>query len=81
MGPKLLRMLERIQMLEDGRVPAKEAKDWEIEGKKRRITRKEYIILIKDFELEGFVAQKELWTLRERTDCRRKVPCLRKKVL
>ena len=56
MGPKLLnycrpeqvgtkehgKMMKRIQILEDGRVPAREAKDWKIEGKKRRITRKEY---------------------------------------
>ena len=52
MGPKLLnccrpeqvgtkehsKMLKRIQVLEDGRVPAKEAKDWKIEGEERRIT-------------------------------------------
>ena len=36
------KMLKRIQILEDGRVPAKEAKSWKIEGKKRRITSKEY---------------------------------------
>ena len=55
MGPNLLncckpeqvdtkevgKMLKRIQILEDGRVPVKEAKGWEIEGKKRRITRRE----------------------------------------
>ena len=28
------KMLKRIQILEDGRVPAKEAKDWKILGKK-----------------------------------------------
>ena len=53
MGPKLMnycmpeqvgtkecgKMLKRIQILEDGRVPAKEAKYWKIEGQKRRITR------------------------------------------
>ena len=26
------KMLKRIQVLEDGRVPAKEAKNWEVEG-------------------------------------------------
>ena len=55
MGPKLLncckpeqagtkehgKMLKRIQVLEDGRVPAKEARNWKIEGLKRRMTRKE----------------------------------------
>ena len=55
MGPKLLncckpekvdtkehgKMLKRIQVLEDGRAPAKEARNWMIEGLKRRMTRKE----------------------------------------
>ena len=27
------KMLKRIQILEDGRVPAKEGKNWKIEGK------------------------------------------------
>ena len=49
MGPKLMncckrepmgtkahgKMIERIQTLEDGRVPAKEAKFWRIEGQKK----------------------------------------------
>ena len=36
-------MLKRIlQVLEDGRVPAKEARNWRNEGQKRRITRREY---------------------------------------
>ena len=61
------KMLKRIQILEDGRVPAKEAKDWKIEGKKMRITRKEYKRLIN--------------LARERKDCRREVPYLRKKVM
>ena len=56
-------MLKRIQILEDGRVPAKEVKDWMIEGKKRRITRKEFQRLINDFELEGLIALKGLWNL------------------
>ena len=30
------KMLKRIQILEDGRVPATEAKNWKIEGQKRR---------------------------------------------
>ena len=56
MGPKLMncckpeqvgtkehgKMLKRIQILEDGRVPAKEAKNWMIEGQKRRIIRHEF---------------------------------------
>ena len=56
MGPKLMncckpeqvgtteyrKMLRRIQVLEGGRGPAKEARNWKIEGQRRRITRKEY---------------------------------------
>ena len=34
---------------EEGRVPAKEAKNWRIEGEKKRITRKEYKRLLKVF--------------------------------
>ena len=44
--------LKRIQILEDGRVPAKEAKVWKMEGRKRRITRKECERLMNEFELE-----------------------------
>ena len=40
-------MLRFIQVFEDGRVPAKEA---------RRITRKEYQRLLHKFEMEGFIA-------------------------
>ena len=36
------KMLKRVQILEDGRVPAKETINWRIEGQKRRITRNEY---------------------------------------
>ena len=57
------KMLKRIQVLEDGRVPAKEARNWKIEGQKRRITRKEYQRLLNKFEMEGFMAQKGLWNL------------------
>ena len=56
-------MLKRIQILEDGRVPAKEAKYWKIEGQKRRITRKEYQRLLNKFEMEGFMARNGLWKL------------------
>ena len=51
------KMSKRIQILEDGRVPAKEAKNWKI-GQKRRLTRKEY-----QRPMEGFMAQKGLWNL------------------
>ena len=42
--------VKRIQILEDGRVPAKEAKNWIIEGEKKGITRKEYKRLLNNFE-------------------------------
>ena len=34
------KMMKRIQTLEEGRVSAKEAKNWRIDGEKKRITRK-----------------------------------------
>ena len=52
------KMLKRIQVLEDGRVPAKKARDWKIERQNKRITRKEYKRLFNEFEMEGFMAQK-----------------------
>ena len=77
MGPKLMncckpekvgtkehgKMPKRIQILEDGRVPAKEARNWKIEGQKRRLTRKEYRRLSNEFEMGGFMAQKGLSNL------------------
>ena len=77
MGPKLVnccvlepmgtkefgKMVKRIQTLEKGRVPAKEAKNWRIEGEKKRTTRKEYRRLKNNFEMEGIMAQEGLWNL------------------
>ena len=62
------KMLKQIQILEDGRVPVKGARNWEIEGQKKKIiTRKEYRRLLNKFEMGGFMAQKSLWNLaRER---------------
>ena len=74
MGPKLMnrcrpeqmgtkefgKMVKRNQTLEEGRVPAKEAKNWRIEGRKKRITRKEYRRLLHNSEMEGLTAQKRL---------------------
>ena len=74
MGPKLMnsckpepmgaqeygKMLKIIQVLEDGRVPAKEARNCRIDGQKRRITRKEYQRLLNKL---GVIAQKGLWNL------------------
>ena len=71
MAPKLRNCckLEQvgIQVLQDGRVLAKEATNWKIEGQKRRISREEYQRLLNKFEMEVFMAQKGLWKLgRER---------------
>ena len=77
MGPKLINccMLEpmgtedfgkndeKIQALEEGRVPAKEVKTGESMEKKRRITRKESPRLLNNFAMEGLMAQKGLWKL------------------
>ena len=47
-------MMKRIQTLEEGRVPAREAKNWRIEEERKIITRKEYQRLLNNFEVEGF---------------------------
>ena len=57
------KMLKRIQVLEDGRVRAKEARNWKIEGYKRKITRKDCQRLLMKFEMEGFMVQEGLWKL------------------
>ena len=41
-NPRYAKMLKIIQVLQGGRVPAKEARSWRIFGQTRRITRKEY---------------------------------------
>ena len=43
------KMVKIIQILEEGGVPAKEAKNWRIDGEKKRITRKEYKRLLNIF--------------------------------
>ena len=55
--------MTRIQILEEGRVPVKETKNWRIDGEKKRITRKEYQRLLNIFEMEGLTAQRGLWNL------------------
>ena len=57
------KMLKSTQTLEEGGVPAKEAKTWRIEGQKKRTTRKEHQRLTNKFEMEGLTAQKGLWNL------------------
>ena len=59
MGTKNVgKMVKRIPSLE-GRVPAKGAKTWRIEGEKKRITRKEHRRLLNNFEMEGFDGAKK----------------------
>ena len=77
MGPKLMncrrpeqmdtkefgKMVKILQILEEGRVPAKEAKNWRIDGEQQRITRKAFKRLLKFLEMEGLMAHKGLWNL------------------
>ena len=49
-----------FKVLEHGRVPAKEARNWRIEGQKKRITRKECQRLLNKFEKEGFYGAKRI---------------------
>ena len=51
---------KRVQVLQNNRIPANEARNWKIQGQKRRITWKEYKRLLNSFELGGFMAQKHL---------------------
>ena len=53
-------MLKQMQILEDGRIPAKDLK---IEGGKRRSIGKEYKRLLNEFEVGGIMAQTGLWNL------------------
>ena len=50
-----------------GRVLAREAKNWRIEGNKKRITRKVYQRLVNKLEMEGLMAHKGLWNLAKET--------------
>ena len=77
MGPKMVnccrleqlgtkefgKTMKRVQTLEEGRVPVKEAKKWRMEEEKRRITREEYKRLLNNFEIECLMVQKGLWNL------------------
>ena len=57
------KLLKLILSVEAGRIPAKEARNWKIEGQKGRMTRKEYRRLWNQFETGGFRAQKGLWNV------------------
>ena len=60
------KMLKRILILEEGRIPAKEGRGWKIERLKGRITSKKYERLREEFEIGGVVAQKKLWNIAKK---------------
>ena len=56
------RIKKRIEVREEGRVPARKDKGWKIEGEKKQVTREEYKRLKEDFQDSSMMAQKRLWT-------------------
>ena len=59
--------MKRIQVLEDCRIPAREARNWEDrKDKKRRITRKEHRRLWNDVEMGGFHGTERCMESRQR---------------
>ena len=60
------KMLKRTQILEEGKVPAKEAKHRKIEGIKKGITGKEHRRLLNEFDMGGFMAQRRSVESRKR---------------
>ena len=54
---------DELLVLEEERVPAKNARRWTIEVLKRRVTRKECKRLRDEFEVGDFMAQKGLWNI------------------
>ena len=74
------KVLKRILILEDGRVPAKEARNWKIEGQNRSITRKEYRRFWNEFEIWRFSWHRKVYGIsHERKCCWAEVQCQRKK--
>ena len=80
MGPKLMNRckpekwvrkkmkicLKRILILEEERVPARNARGREIEGQKKRVIRKDYKRLREEFEVEGFMARRGSWHIAKK---------------
>ena len=52
------KMSKRKLTIEEGRVPAKDARGWQIEGQKRRVIGKEYRRLREEFDVGSFMSQK-----------------------
>ena len=66
MGPKLMNCgkPEQVGTKEHEKtLPAKKARNWKIEGQKRRITREEHRRLWNEFETGGFITKKGLWNV------------------
>ena len=59
-------MLKRILILEEERVPARDARGREIEGQKSRVTREDYKRSREEFEVEGFMAQRGSWHIAKK---------------
>ena len=60
------KMIKRILILEEERVCAKNARGWNIEKQKRRVTDKEYKRVRGEFEVGGFMTQQGLWNIIEK---------------
>ena len=75
--PEQVGTLKRIQILEDGRIPAKESRNRKIEGQKRRITRRECRRLWN--RIHG--AERSVETLPKKGCCGTEVHFPRKKVM
>ena len=61
------KMLKRIFILVEGRVPDRNARGWKIEGQKGRVTRKGCTRLRgRNLKWEACMAQKELWSIAEK---------------
>ena len=56
-------LLKRMQKMEDGQVPG--GRDWRIEGKQVRVTRKEFQRLKEEIRDSSFRAKREMWHLKE----------------
>ena len=57
------KMWNRVRRIEEGRIPAKEARGWKIEGQKIRITRKE------DWRLRMNLRLEVSWLKKEQKFC------------
>ena len=52
------KMLRRLLVGEEGKVPDEAAKDWQVEGKRVDVAREEYKNFNKEFEVVGQMAKK-----------------------